>query len=125
MGAEESRNGNYGLMGASAVVANMNLQAQKSRPWSLLHQCSLDQWKSGHAGANRGRFQSEIYISEYLINFSTINVAISETCLSSHNVIGTIYNLSHKHFKFVFGNIIGLPCYKKNHQKISIFIFHL
>ena len=50
MGAEESRNGNYGLMGASAVVYNMKRQVQHARPWSLLHQCSLDQWKSGHAG---------------------------------------------------------------------------
>ncbi|KAK7464606.1 hypothetical protein BaRGS_00037845 [Batillaria attramentaria] len=51
MGAEESRNGNYGLMGASAVMYNMKRQVQHARPWSLLHQCSLDQWKSGHAGA--------------------------------------------------------------------------
>ena len=50
MGAEESRNGNYGLVGASAVVYNMKRQVQHARPWSLLHQCSLDQWKSGHAG---------------------------------------------------------------------------
>ncbi|KAH9508309.1 hypothetical protein Btru_050805 [Bulinus truncatus] len=39
MGREESRNGNYGLMCASAVVANMNKQVQSARPWSLLHQC--------------------------------------------------------------------------------------
>ncbi|XP_069125301.1 uncharacterized protein [Argopecten irradians] len=51
MGAEESKGGNYGLMGPSAVVANMNRQALAARPWSLLHMCSLDQWKSGHAEA--------------------------------------------------------------------------
>ena len=50
MGAEESKGLNYGLMGPSAVVANMNRQAQAARPWSLLHMCSVDQWKSGHAG---------------------------------------------------------------------------
>ncbi|BFZ17887.1 hypothetical protein BsWGS_20926 [Bradybaena similaris] len=51
MGAQESSNGNYGLMGASAVVANLNKQVQGARPWSLLHQCSLDQWNSGHGAA--------------------------------------------------------------------------
>ncbi|CAL1526306.1 unnamed protein product [Lymnaea stagnalis] len=51
MGAEESRNGNYGLMCASAVEANMNKQVQSARPWSLLHQCSLDQWNNGHGVA--------------------------------------------------------------------------
>lgn len=51
MGADENRNGNYGLMGASAVLANMNKQVQSARPWSLLHMCSLDQWNSGHGEA--------------------------------------------------------------------------
>ncbi|XP_076458765.1 uncharacterized protein LOC143292408 isoform X2 [Babylonia areolata] len=51
MGAEESRNGSYGLPGTSAVIHNMSRQMQHARPWSLLHQCSLDQWKAGHAGA--------------------------------------------------------------------------
>ncbi|KAK3089565.1 hypothetical protein FSP39_004656 [Pinctada imbricata] len=51
MGAEESKGAHYGLMGPSAVVANMNRQAQASRAWSLLHMCSLEQWKSGHAEA--------------------------------------------------------------------------
>ena len=50
MGAEESKGANYGLMRPSAVVANMNRQAQAARAWSLLHMCSLEQWKSGHAG---------------------------------------------------------------------------
>lgn len=50
MGAEESKGINYGLMGPTTVVANMNRQAQAARPWSLLHMCSVDQWKSGHAG---------------------------------------------------------------------------
>lgn len=54
MGAEESRNGNYGLMCASAVVANLNKQVQSARPWSLLHQCSLDQWNNGHGGEGGG-----------------------------------------------------------------------
>ncbi|XP_050391016.1 uncharacterized protein LOC126810094 isoform X2 [Patella vulgata] len=51
MGAEESRAGNYGLMGANSVNRNMNKQIQRARPWSLLHQCSVDQWKAGHAEA--------------------------------------------------------------------------
>ncbi|XP_063444061.1 uncharacterized protein LOC134724763 [Mytilus trossulus] len=51
MGAEESKGINYGLMGPTTVVANMNRQAQAARPWSLLHMCSVDQWKSGHAEA--------------------------------------------------------------------------
>ncbi|KAL5017986.1 hypothetical protein ScPMuIL_003708 [Solemya velum] len=51
MGAEESKIVNYGLMGPSAVVTNMNNQAQAARSWSLLHQCSPEQWKSGHAEA--------------------------------------------------------------------------
>ncbi|XP_025111190.1 uncharacterized protein LOC112574362 isoform X3 [Pomacea canaliculata] len=51
MGAEESRSGSHGLMGASAVACNMKRQVQHARPWSLLHQCSIDHWRSGHAGA--------------------------------------------------------------------------
>lgn len=50
MGAEESKGGNYGLMGATSVESNMNKQATAARPWSLLHMCSLEQWKNGHAG---------------------------------------------------------------------------
>ncbi|KAL3877224.1 hypothetical protein ACJMK2_034961 [Sinanodonta woodiana] len=51
MGAQESKGGSYGLMGPSSVVANMNRQAQFARPWALLHQCSLEQWKHGHGEA--------------------------------------------------------------------------
>ncbi|XP_076445620.1 uncharacterized protein LOC143283308 isoform X2 [Babylonia areolata] len=69
MGAEESRNGNYGLMGASAVVYNMKRQVQHARPWSLLHQCSLDQWKSGHAGA-----------AGFLETTMTCNGAVNKEC---------------------------------------------
>lgn len=50
MGADESKGGRYGLMGASAVVSNMRRMAEQARSWTLLHQCSLEQWKSGHAG---------------------------------------------------------------------------
>lgn len=50
MGAEESKSSSYGLVGPSIVVSNMNRQALSARPWSLLHMCSLEQWKSGHAG---------------------------------------------------------------------------
>ncbi|WAQ97380.1 hypothetical protein MAR_014675 [Mya arenaria] len=53
MGAEESKPGSpcFGLMGPSSVVSNMNRQAQMARAWSLLHQCSLEQWKLGHGEA--------------------------------------------------------------------------
>lgn len=38
-------------MGATSVESNMNKQATAARPWSLLHMCSLEQWKNGHAEA--------------------------------------------------------------------------
>ncbi|XP_014789458.1 uncharacterized protein LOC106883075 isoform X2 [Octopus bimaculoides] len=51
MGADESKAGRYDLMGASAVVGNMRRMAEQAQPWALLHQCSLEQWKCGHAEA--------------------------------------------------------------------------
>ncbi|KAL8603564.1 hypothetical protein ACOMHN_022516 [Nucella lapillus] len=49
-GGQDWRQGRYGLAGASHVVSSMKRQ-QHARPWTLLQQSSMDQWKAGHAGA--------------------------------------------------------------------------
>ncbi|XP_064618096.1 uncharacterized protein LOC135482167 isoform X2 [Liolophura sinensis] len=69
MGAEESKPGSYSLMGTSAIVANVNRRALLARPWSLLHQCSLDQWRVGHSDA-----------AGFSENFSVCNGIIYKDC---------------------------------------------
>ena len=50
MGAEESRSDDYNFTCASVVERSMRMQVRHAGSWSLLQQCSLDQWMLGYAG---------------------------------------------------------------------------
>ncbi|XP_071105059.1 uncharacterized protein [Haliotis cracherodii] len=95
MGAEESRNGNYGLMGASAVVANMNRQAVKARAWSLLHQCSLDQWKGGHAEA-AGFSETTMLCNGVLYKDCSLTFCTSRQGIININKSGPLFSFRRK-----------------------------
>lgn len=92
MGAEESKGGNYGLMGATSVESNMNKQATAARPWSLLHMCSLEQWKNGHAGLWLCRVVAPF--SFYLQVLNYIVLALCQTCIYSKTNIVPEYEIN-------------------------------